>query len=102
MTRITGDKASERDNELVLRKKENILFFARHRITIEDPEDTFDYQSKIVTDDMLHVEEVVLFDLPGLPVCPAVGNIFIGQRGEAFQVGLQHFVVFAHSAKIED
>lgn len=92
-TRVARYKTPERNDKLVLREKINILISFCIWVAIVDPENAFYYQPKIITNHLLHVEEIAFTHFSGFPKRLAIANIVIGQLGKIPQM-LKNDIVF--------
>lgn len=81
--RVAGDKTSERNNELILGKKENVLFFGGIRVTKIDAEDAFSNQAKIIAYHLLHIKKIPSMHFSRFPKRLAIRNIFVVQLGKS-------------------
>lgn len=74
---VAGNEASERNDELVLRKKEDILVFFSIRVAVINPEYAFYNQAKVVTNHGLHIEEISFTHLSRFPKRLAIADVSI-------------------------
>ena len=95
----SGDKTSEGNYKLVLGEEEDIRFFPSFGVTVVYAKDAFDDQPQVVTDHVLQVEEIVPFDLSGLPEISAIGDVFFGECRKIRQVVTKYLMVVIHSCQ---
>ncbi|WP_178376989.1 hypothetical protein [Chryseolinea serpens] len=71
MADFLTNEAAEGHQKLMFRKEEEVLLRACFRVCVINPENTLNDQAQIVTNHVLHIEEVTLGDLPWFPERPA-------------------------------
>lgn len=81
---VARDKTPERNDELVLRKKEDIFFFPALRSAVINAKDPFDHQSQVIAHQLLHIKEISFLHPARFPECPAGPDVFVGQGRKFF------------------